>query len=137
MELKNSWGFTLSKISQSMDLQFSEELKSYGIDSRSYGILVALTEQDLVTQIKLAEILSVDRTTMGQLIDNLELNGFVERKQNTKDRRQNLILLTSAGKTLVNDMWLKMEKVELTTIDCLPDWQKNIILAIANRIEEN
>ena len=120
-----------------MDLQFSEELKSYGIDSRSYGILVALTEQDLVTQIKLAEILSVDRTTMGQLIDNLELNGFVERKQNTKDRRQNLILLTSAGKTLVNDMWLKMEKVELTTIDCLPDWQKNIILAIANRIEEN
>ena len=42
-------------------------------------------------------MLEIDRTTIGQLIDNLAAKDFIRRQQNPKDRRQNLILLTDEG----------------------------------------
>ncbi len=118
-----------------MDRVFSETLKVYGIDSRSYGILITLTNDEPLTQIKIGEIVSIDRTTVGQLIDNLESKGYVKRNQNPNDRRQNLIFLTLSGEKLAAKMWTEMRLQEEKVIKNLSDWQKEIILAINNIVE--
>ena len=136
MRLEQSWGYTLSKVAQKMDKQFSKSLSMYGIDSRGYGVLVTLSNNDSITQIKIGELMSIDRTTVGQLIDTLESKGFVKRQQNPKDRRQNLIVLTNDGKTLVAKMWQEMHQIEQGVIANLADWQKEVLDSIANEMGE-
>lgn len=113
-----------------MDRLFSKSLLSCGIDSRGYGILVTLTNYHAITQIKIGELMSIDRTTVGQLIDILETKGFVKREQNPKDRRQNLVVLTSVGQNLVRKKWEEMRQIERSVISNLSDWQKEVFISI-------
>ncbi|NMD48508.1 MarR family transcriptional regulator [Streptococcus ursoris] len=134
MKLEQSWGYALSKVAQEMDRRFSTHLSSYDIDSRDYGILLTLTNHDSMTQIKISELMFIDRTTVGQLIDSLESKGFVKRQQNPKDRRQNLIAVTRKGQNLVLNSWEEMQQIEQDVIANLSDWQKDLLDSIANKI---
>lgn len=109
---------------------FSKSLLSCGIDSRGYGILVTLTNHHAITQIKIGELMSIDRTTVGQLIDMFETKGFVKREQNPKDRRQNLVVLTNVGQNLVREKWEEMRQIERSVISNLSDWQKEVFISI-------
>lgn len=113
-----------------MDRRFSKSLLSSDIDSRGYGILVTLINHHAITQIKIGELMSIDRTTVGQLIDILETKGFVKRKQNPKDRRQNLVVLTNEGQNLVRQKWEEMRQIERSVISNLSDWQKEVFTSI-------
>ncbi|MGT2750119.1 MarR family winged helix-turn-helix transcriptional regulator [Streptococcus orisasini] len=134
MNLEQSWGYTLSKIAQEMDRRFSESLSSYAIDSRDYGILLTLANHDSMTQINISETMLIDRTTVGQLIDNLESKGFVKRQQNPKDRRQNLIAVTGKGQNLVLNKWKEMQQIERDVIANLSEGQRDVLDSIANKI---
>ena len=79
--------------------------------------------------------MNLDRTTIGQLIDQLEEKNFVARERNPKDRRQNILVLTSKGKKAVKEMWQEMRAVEMAVIANLSDNQKATFLAIAKAIK--
>ncbi len=138
MIVENSWGYNLSKVAQKMDSQFAQQLEKIGLnyrDSRYYGILLAIHSYPNLTQVKLGEELNLDRTTIGQLIDQLEEKNFVARERNPKDRRQNILVLTSKGKKAVKEMWQEMRAVEMAVIANLSDNQKATFLAIAKVIK--
>ncbi len=138
MIVENSWGYNLSKVAQKMDSQFAQQLEKIGLnyrDSRYYGILLAIHSYPNLTQVKLGEELNLDRTTIGQLIDQLEEKNFVARERNPKDRRQNILVLTSKGKKAVKEMWQEMRAVEMAVIANLSDNQKATFLAIAKAIK--
>ena len=138
MIVENSWGYNLSKVAQKMDSQFAQQLEKIGLnyrDSRYYGTLLAIHSYPNLTQVKLGEELNLDRTTIGQLIDQLEEKNFVARERNPKDRRQNILVLTSKGKKAVKEMWQEMRAVEMAVIANLSDNQKATFLAIAKAIK--
>ena len=121
-----------------MDSQFAQQLEKIGLnyrDSRYYGILLAIHSYPNLTQVKLGEELNLDRTTIGQLIDQLEEKNFVARERNPKDRRQNILVLTSKGKKAVKEKWQEMRAVEMAVIANLSDNQKATFLAIAKAIK--
>lgn len=140
MKIEESWGFAISKIGQEMDRCFSRQLEAVGLkyrDSRYYGVLLAVYNYPQLTQLKIGEKLSIDRTSIGQLIDELERKGLVHREKNPEDRRQNVLTLTLEGEGLVKNMWPKLKAAEQQVIRDLPDSQKTIILEIAEQIKEN
>ena len=59
-----------------------------------------LVESGPLTQIDLATALSIDRTAMVYLLDELEDRGLVERVRNPNDRRSFLIHLTPEGRKI-------------------------------------
>ena len=123
IDVNKSLGFQLSKIAQEMDWRFSELLKEYQINSRDYGILLAISNKEDLTQINVGDLLKIDRTTIGQLIDCLEMKELIFRKRNPQDRRQNI-------------MWLKMLEVEKEVLNDLSGIQEKVILDIAQFIKE-
>lgn len=69
-----------------------------GIGVKSYGVMTALAGLDVPpSQQELCAMLRVDRTTMVITIDALERAGFVARRRNPDDRREQLLELTPAG----------------------------------------
>lgn len=53
-----------------------------------------------VSQQELGEQLGIDRTTVVELIDDLEKQGVVERRRNPADRRSYALHLTAKGRTV-------------------------------------
>jgi DNA-binding MarR family transcriptional regulator len=70
-----------------------------GLTVQLCGVLNLLADGQ-VSQQSLGEQLSIDRTTVVELIDELERQGVVERRRNPADRRAYLLHLTSKGRTV-------------------------------------
>jgi DNA-binding MarR family transcriptional regulator len=64
------------------------------------GILLLLEANPGVTQSRLAQAVSLDRSTMVGIVDVLEGRGLIERRRG-KDRRTNGLWLTHEGRALV------------------------------------
>jgi DNA-binding MarR family transcriptional regulator len=74
-----------------------ERLEPLGLSPRAWGVLSTLAESGPLAQIELATTMSIDRTAMVYLIDDLEQDVLVERVRNPQDRRAFLIHLTPSG----------------------------------------
>jgi DNA-binding MarR family transcriptional regulator len=99
-DVEKSIGFLLSKAYQRSWSIMREELEPYDLTPPQFGLLAFLWQQDGLTQVELAEKGQVDRSTVGGLIDRLERNGLLERRQHPQDRRAYCIYLTEQGKAL-------------------------------------
>jgi DNA-binding MarR family transcriptional regulator len=75
-----------------------ERLEPLGLSPRAWGVLSTLAESGPVNQIELATIMSIDRTAMVYLLDELEDQALIERVRSTQDRRAFLIHLTQNGR---------------------------------------
>jgi DNA-binding MarR family transcriptional regulator len=64
------------------------------------GILLLLEANPGVTQGRLAQAVSLDRSTMVGVVDMLESRGLIERRRG-EDRRTNGLWLTGEGRALV------------------------------------
>ena len=96
-------GFLMSKVSQLAREGFERALEPMGLKARHYGVLTALAGEGPHAQRDLGEKLSVDRTTMVGLVDELEGLGLVERRRDPEDRRRYDLALTDAGKRTVSE----------------------------------
>ena len=76
-------------------------LEPLGITGRESAVLRAIADRSPVSQGEIASAMSVDRTTMVALIDDLEGKGLVRRRQDPDDRRKNVVELTDAGRDTV------------------------------------
>jgi DNA-binding MarR family transcriptional regulator len=75
----------------------SSAMAPYGVSGRECAVLIVIDDRVPLSQQEVARRLAVDRTTMVALIDDLESKGLVQRRQDTDDRRKNVVALTDAG----------------------------------------
>jgi len=70
-----------------------------GLSVRLCGVLNLLAEGP-ISQQAVGEQLGIDRTTVVELIDELEQQGIVVRRRNPADRRSYALTLTPKGRTV-------------------------------------
>lgn len=70
-----------------------------GLSVRLCGVLNLLAEGP-ISQQALGEQLGIDRTTVVELIDEIERQGIVVRRRNPADRRSYALTLTPKGRTV-------------------------------------
>src|SRR6185369_11328982 len=99
-DIENSIGFLLAKAYQRAWAVMREEIEPYDLTPPQFALLAFLWQQDGLTQVELSEKGQIDRSTIGGLIDRLERNGLLERRQHPQDRRAYRIYLTEQGKTM-------------------------------------
>lgn len=77
----------------------TRRLAPMGLTVQLCGVLIRLAAGP-ISQHELGEELGIDRTTMVELIDDLEAKGVVVRRRNPADRRAYSIQLTSKGRAV-------------------------------------
>src|SRR6266853_610340 len=80
-------GQLLFVVQQAAQALAAERLAPLGLSPRAWGVLSTLAESGPLTQIELATTMSIDRTAMVYLIDELEEGALVERTRHPRDRR--------------------------------------------------
>ena len=91
---------------------------------RGFQVLTAATAEEPVGQGALAHRLGIDRTVMTYLVDGLEAAGLVERRADTKDRRNKQIVATGHGTRLLADLQHRLGKAEDHVLAPLSDAER-------------
>jgi DNA-binding MarR family transcriptional regulator len=76
----------------------TERLTPLGLNVRMCGVLNLLKEEGPRSQQEIGEMLGIDRTTMVEIVDELEKQGIVKRERSPHDRRSYAVTLTASGR---------------------------------------
>ena len=71
----------------------------YDISREQYELLQVLWEEDHVNQQSISKRLQKDKYNVTKLLNTLQKRGFVQRKMDQKDKRNNFVVLTDEGIT--------------------------------------
>jgi DNA-binding MarR family transcriptional regulator len=77
-----------------------EVFKPLGLNVARHRALAVVARMQPCGMTELADFCAVDRTTMTRTVDQLFANGLVERMTPVSDRRQVLLTVTSAGRSV-------------------------------------
>lgn len=93
-DLSRNFGFILHDVARLLRTTYDRRMKTLGLTRSQWWVLTHLYRNDGVTQSELADILEIEKPTLGRLLDRLEANGWVQRKEHTEDRRAKRVFLT-------------------------------------------
>ncbi|MGW1772290.1 MarR family winged helix-turn-helix transcriptional regulator [Streptomyces sp. NPDC002104] len=123
--------FLLDHTSHVLRTRMAAALDQVGLTARMHCVLVhALGEER--TQIQLAEIGGMDKTTMVVTVDALEKAGLAERRQSSTDRRARVIVVTDKGADLVKESSRIVDQVHADALGSLADTDREAVLRVLN-----
>jgi DNA-binding MarR family transcriptional regulator len=98
----------------------SAALEPLGITAMEWAALLRFDEEPSLSQVGLARLLGIDRTSMVALVDQLEAKGLVKRRPHRDDRRKNAVELTADGRNLKKRAAQLVDRCERQFLAALP-----------------
>lgn len=102
---KESLGFLSWKVARLLTNDLTARFTQAGVDVtvEQWRALIPLYKHDGLSQGKLCDILSQEKTGVSRLVAALEKRGLLRREQCKEDRRIKYLFITQAGRDLVDD----------------------------------
>ncbi|TYB56567.1 winged helix DNA-binding protein [Nonomuraea sp. PA05] len=125
--------FLLDHTGHVLRTQMSAALAEIGLTARMHCVLVHALEEER-TQIQLAEIGDMDKTTMVVTVDALEKAGYAERRPSSTDRRARIIAVTEAGAEVARRSQQIVDGVHRAALETLPDDERKVLVRALNRL---
>jgi len=119
--------FLLTHAGHVLATQMTAAFAELGISPRGYCVLFHALETER-TQIELAAIADLDKTTMVVTVDELEKAGLAERRPSSTDRRARVITVTDAGRQAVIEGTRIADRVHRDVLDALPEEQRSAFM---------
>ncbi|WP_423801833.1 MarR family winged helix-turn-helix transcriptional regulator [Neobacillus sp. SAB-20_R2A] len=90
----------IGMIARALDSISNIEFKEYDLTKGQYLYVVRICENPGIIQEKLSEMIKVDRTTAARAIKKLEMNGFIEKKDDQHNKKVKKLFPTEKGKNV-------------------------------------
>lgn len=91
----------IGKIARALDSIANIEFKDFQLSKGQYLYLIRISENPGIIPDKLAEMIKVDRTTAARAIKKLEEKGFIEKKDDSENKKIRRLFVTAEGAELV------------------------------------
>ena len=103
-DLSRNFGFILHDVARLLRTTFDRRVRELGLTRSQWWVLNHLFRNNGVTQSELAELLEVEKPTLGRLLDRLEQKGWVRREADANDRRAKRVFLTQEVEPAIKAM---------------------------------
>ncbi|MCP3890091.1 MAG: MarR family transcriptional regulator [Desulfobulbaceae bacterium] len=114
------------------------DIQAAGIQPSWFPFLARLMfENEPVTQDYLSKTLAIDKGTTARAINQLEQNGYVTRKPNPQNRRQNLVTATPKAIDITQQLLLTFEKSLKIFMEGFSKEERTTTLALMDRMINN
>jgi DNA-binding MarR family transcriptional regulator len=96
-----NFGFLVHDVARLMRVAYDRRTKALGLTRSQWWVLNHLYFHDGITQSELADLLDIERPTLGRLLDRLEVKGWIARRADRNDRRAKRLYLTGEVQSLM------------------------------------
>jgi DNA-binding MarR family transcriptional regulator len=125
--------FLLDHAGHVLRTRMAAALAEIGLTARMHCVLVHALQEER-TQIQLAELGDMDKTTMVVTVDALEEAGLAERRPSSTDRRARIIVVTEKGAEVARRSQEIVDGVHRAALAALPEDEAEALVRAMNRL---
>ena len=97
--------YWLTQVIGARDRELTQGLREFGLRVPEWRALAALYARQRCTMSELAELATIDRTTLTRTVDRMQDAGWLARLADGEDMRVTRLELTAAGRKLFDKVW--------------------------------
>ena len=116
---------------------FNQAVKDVGLTRTQWMVVYRLYLEGEQSQTEIARSLSIAKPPLGKVIDLLEKDGWLTRKQNPKDRRENLISLTDKVEPLIDPLTLTVTDISYQALKGTTRQQQETFIHVLEQMIKN
>ena len=125
--------FLFAQASHVLTTELTAGLEALGISPRAFCVL-SRAKAGKYTQIQLAELCNLDKTTMVVTIDELERLGLAARRPSSTDRRAHIISVTDAGERKAAEGQAIVACIHRDVLSSLPEDERRVFVGGLERL---
>lgn len=129
--------FLLNQAALNANRIVAEGFAAEGVRRPHFAVLVALDEDGPASQAELGRRLSIDRSDMVAVLDDLEREGLVARARDERDRRRNVVRLTKAGARALGRLGEQVENAQKELLAPLSARERRELERLLTRVIEH
>jgi len=127
----------IGMIARALDSISNIEFKEYDLTKGQYLYLVRICENPGIIQEKLAEMIKVDRTTAARAIKKLEMNGFIEKRDDQHNKKIKKLYSTEKGKTIYPFIIRENDFSNIVALEGFSEREAETIFNLLQRVRKN
>ncbi|WP_433943774.1 MarR family winged helix-turn-helix transcriptional regulator [Paenibacillus sp. SN-8-1] len=127
----------IGMIARALDSISNIEFKEYDLTKGQYLYLVRICEHPGIIQEKLAEMIKVDRTTAARAIQKLEINGFIEKKEDQQNKKIKKLYPTEKGQNVYPFIKKENDYSNHVALEGLSDGEADTLFNLLQRVRSN
>ena len=127
----------IGMIARALDSISNIEFKEYDLTKGQYLYLVRICENPGIIQEKLAEMIKVDRTTAARAIKKLEMNGFIEKKEDKHNKKNKKLFPTEKGKNVYPFIKREHDYSDIVALEGFSETEVETIFNLLQRVRKN
>jgi DNA-binding MarR family transcriptional regulator len=113
---------------------FSAEARLSGLTPRQYAVLMAVAEEEGLTQTELVDRTGIDRSTLADIVGRLLARGLIQRRRAKDDARAYAIKLTAQGAKALREAQPGAQAADTRLLSKLPQAKRQEFLESLNLI---
>jgi MarR family transcriptional regulator, lower aerobic nicotinate degradation pathway regulator len=127
-------GYLFRRMQQIAVALFVEECQEYDLTPVQYAAMVAIHTHPGIDATRLSAVIAFDRSTLGSVIERLQIKSLIERKPAPEDKRVKLLYLTKSGVALLRDIKPSVERAQARMLQPLDPADRKKLLALLTQL---
>src|ERR1700752_259224 len=127
-------GYLFRRMQQIAVALFIEECRAFDLTPVQYAALIAIHTHPGIDATRLSAVIAFDRSTLGSVIERLEMKKLIDRKPSGEDKRVKLLYLTKAGAAILRDIMPSVEKAQARMMQPLKASDRKVLLALLTQL---
>ncbi|AMQ06587.1 MarR family winged helix-turn-helix transcriptional regulator [Sporosarcina sp. FSL K6-1540] len=127
----------IGMIARALDSISNIEFKEYDLTKGQYLYLVRICENPGIIQEKLAEMIKVDRTTAARAIKKLEMNGFIEKREDAHNKKNKQLIPTEKGENVYPFIKRENDYSNIMALEGFSEKEAETTFNLLQRIRKN
>ena len=134
---QSSLGYQVNHLARLLAQALGSRIAPLGVVPGQFAQLLALYEEDDLTQAELVDRVRVEQATMANTLQRMERDGLVDRVPDPHDRRRARVTLTGHARRLQGDLTTAARAVNETATSGLSDQEVADYLRLTAKLIDN
>ncbi|MDX2287526.1 MAG: MarR family transcriptional regulator [Hyphomicrobiaceae bacterium] len=115
---------------------FQAEMGEEDLTPRQYAVLVAISQNEGLSQTNLVDLTGIDRSTLADIVRRMLKKGLVQRRRTKEDARAYAVKLTEQGRRVLKSAEPMARRVDQRILEALPSEERERFIADLAKIVE-
>ncbi|KHL92276.1 MarR family transcriptional regulator [Paenibacillus sp. IHB B 3415] len=124
-------------IARALDSISNIEFKELDLTKGQYLYLVRIYENPGIIQEKLSEMIKVDRTTAARAVQKLEVQGFIEKKDDETNKKINRLFTTEKGEQAYSFLKREGDHTDRVALAGFSGQESELLFQLLQRVRKN